>query len=182
MSHTQESKPNSQSNELWFNKTNYMSKYLDEKSKKIINQIKNKNMKSLIFALLIPLLSFSQTYYTDALNFQNNIRSYHNVNNLLYSSDLALEAQMWADYLAETDKLSISSDNYGESIFWADKSYIRNNNKDVLLEASINWLISAGDESTYSQMIYGNTNNIGFGVSENENSIYVVAKYDKLYE
>jgi hypothetical protein len=44
MTHTHQSKPHSQSdiNEYWFKKTNYMSKFLSENSKKIINKIKSK--------------------------------------------------------------------------------------------------------------------------------------------
>jgi len=182
MNHTEQLKHHSQSDDIWFKKTNYPGEWLSKKSKDIINQINQKNMKNLLFTLLLPLLSFSQTYYTDALNFQNNIRSYYNVNSLSHSSDLALEAQMWANHLASVDQILVSSDNYGENIFWADKNYIKDNNKNVLLEASINWILYSDDQSTYNQMIYGNTSNIGFGVAENENSIYVVAKYDKLYE
>jgi predicted transcriptional regulator len=45
MSHTQESKQNLQSDELWFSKSNYMYKYLSERSKKIIEKIKLNNGK-----------------------------------------------------------------------------------------------------------------------------------------
>jgi len=48
----EESKHHSQSDELWFIKTNYASEWLSEKSKKIIEQIKNKHMKKFIFTLL----------------------------------------------------------------------------------------------------------------------------------
>lgn len=44
MSHTHQSKPNSQSDidELWFSKNNYMQKFLSEESLRIINKIKQK--------------------------------------------------------------------------------------------------------------------------------------------
>ena len=182
MSRTDQSKHHSQLDDLWFQKSNYPANWLSEKSNEIINKIKQKNMKNLIFTLLLPLISFSQTYYTQALNFQNNIRSFYDVNSLSYSPELALEAQMWADYMADTDTFKVSSDNYGENIFWADREYITAYKKDVLLEASINWILDAEDTATLEQMIYGEAMRVGFGVSQNEESIFVVAKYDKLYE
>lgn len=43
MNHTHQSKENSTSDyEPWFVKSNYMSKFLSEESKKIINKLKNK--------------------------------------------------------------------------------------------------------------------------------------------
>ena len=43
MNHTHQSKENSTSEyEPWFSKNNYMSKFLDERSKRIINKLKNK--------------------------------------------------------------------------------------------------------------------------------------------
>ena len=62
MSHTNKSKPHSQS-KLWFQKSNYMQKFLTKQSNEIINKINKKNMKNLIFTLLIPVLSWGQTYY-----------------------------------------------------------------------------------------------------------------------
>lgn len=42
MSHTQQSKQNSQSEfEYWFKKNNYPAEWLSEKSKEIINRLKN---------------------------------------------------------------------------------------------------------------------------------------------
>ena len=79
MSHTQESKQNLQSEKLCFNKTNYMAKYLSKKSNKIIEKIKNKNMKKFIFIMLFPVFAIGQNYYDDALRFQNNIRSYYDM-------------------------------------------------------------------------------------------------------
>lgn len=179
---TKQSKHHSQSDDIWFKKTNYPGEWLSTKSKNIINQLKNKNMKKLLFTLLLPLFSFAQFSHLEALNFQNNIRSYYNITNLLYSPDLALEAQMWANYIAETDQFILSDDSYGESVFWTDKNYAIINGKDVLLEASLNWALDSSDGATYNQMIYKNATQVGFGVAESVDGIYVVAKYDKLYE
>jgi len=177
-----ESKLPSRSDKLWFQKNNYPGEWLSEKSKKIVEQIKNKNMKKFIFTLLFPIFVFGQTYYDNALQFQNTVRSYYDAPLLSYNNDLALEAQAWAEYLAQTDTFTVSSDNYGENIFYINRMYAINNNKDVLLEATLNWIIDPDDWSTFNQIIYPEATNIGFGVAENKESIYVVAKYNKLYE
>ena len=177
-----ESKLPLQSDKLWFQKNNYPGEWLSKKSKKIIEQIKNKNMKKFIFTLLFPIFVFGQTYYDNALQFQNTVRSYYDAPLLSYNNNLALEAQAWAEYLAETDTFAVSSDNYGENIFYIDRIYANINKKDVLLEATLNWIIDTDDWSTFNQIIYPEATNIGFGVAENNESIYVVAKYNKLYE
>ena len=177
-----ESKRPSQSDKLWFQKNNYPGEWLSEKSKKIVEQIKNKNMKKFIFTLLFPIFVFGQTYYDNALQFQNNVRSYYDLPLMSYNNDLALEAQAWAEYLAEIDDIKLSTDNYGENIFYIDRIYAGSRKKDVLLEASINWIIDSDNYNTFNQIIYPEATNIGFGVAENNESIYVVAKYNKLHK
>jgi hypothetical protein len=176
------SKRHLQSNELWFQKANYAAEWLSEESKKIVEQIKNKDMKKFIFTLLFPIFALGQTYYDNALQFQNTVRNYYDAPLLSYNNDLALEAQAWAEYLAETDTFTVSSDNYGENIFYINRMYAVNNNKDVLLEATLNWIIDPDDWSTFNQIVYPEATNVGFGIAENKESIYVVAKYNKLYE
>lgn len=184
MSHTQESKQNLLSKDLWFKKENYMSKFLNKKSKSIINKIKNKNMKNLIFTLLLlPSLAFSQSDYMEAIKFQNTLRSYYDFQPLSYNQELSINAQQWAEYLAETDDFVVSMDGYGENIFSVSKEYIRNKNKNVYLEASMNWILDVDEDySTYNQILYDKASSIGFGISENNEYIYIVAKYDKLHE
>ena len=128
------------------------------------------------------MLSFAQTYYDSALNFQNTIRSYYDITPLSYNNNLSIAAQEWADYMANTDSFTVSTDNYGENIFYINKAYVFENGKDVLLEASLNWVLDSVDNSTYNQIIYPDATSIGFGISENNESIYVVAKYNKLYK
>jgi len=184
MSTTKQSEQNSQSdNEFWFQKNNYMYQYLSEESKKIVEKINKKYMKNLIFSfILLPLISYSQTYYTSGLRFHNEVRSFYDLPALRYNNELSLEAQMWAEHMAATDSFTTSKDGYGENIFWIDRNYARLHNKNILLEASINWILNSDDYSTYNQALYEGASNIGFGMAENENTIYVVAKYDKLYE
>lgn len=182
MSHTDKSKHPSQS-KLWFQKSNYMGKFLSKESNKIINQINKKNMKNLIFTLLIPVLSWGQNYYDSALIFQNNIRSYYDIPMLSYDDELSLAAQQWADHMAATDTFSISDDNYGENIFYMSSDYASRMQKNVLLEASLNWILEPTDNySSYNQIIYPEADRVGFGISYSDDAIYIVAKYNKLYK
>lgn len=178
----EQSKQNSQYKEqTWIQKTNFMGQFLSEKSNKIIEKIQKKYMKSLIFSLLFTVATSAQ--YNAALNFHNQVRNYYDLTPLSYDNNLAYEAQQWADEIAATDNFSTSTDNYGENIFHMNRSYYLEYKKDVLLEASINWLIDIQDNySTYNQALYSGASRIGFGIAENEESIYVVAKYDKLYK
>ena len=137
--------------------------------------------KVIILFVLTPIISFSQTYYDSALNFQNEIRNYYDLKPLEYDSSLSLHAQEWADYIAETDDFKVSDDNFGESIFSIQKIYCYSRNKNPYLEASINWIIDTDDSNTLNQILYEDVKRVGFGLAENHNYIYVVAKYDSIY-
>lgn len=177
----EESKQNSQYEDNWIKKNNYMGKFLSKESNEIINKIKKKYMKNLIFSLLFTVAASGQ--YNAALDFHNQVRNYYDLTPLSYDSNLAYEAQLWAEEIATTDNFSTSIDNYGENIFSMSRLYYLRHRKDAFLEASINWLIDIqGDYSTYNQALYSEASRIGFGIAENEESIYVVAKYDKLYK
>ena len=140
-------------------------------------------MKKLLLLISIaPSILFSQTFYTKALTYQNDVRLYYDLNPLEYDSDLSLKAQEWADYMASTDDFNVSNDNLGENIFYAEKDYIIKNNKNSFLEATLNWILERDDYSTFNQITYKNAKRVGFGVAENHEYIYVVAKYDKLYK
>jgi hypothetical protein len=182
MNHTKQSKLHSQSGDIWFKKTNYPGEWLSKKSKDIINQINQKNMKNLLFTLLLlfPLMSFGQLDYKRALTFQNDIRSFHDLNKLKYDNSLAESAKVWAIYLAETNKFEFSDDDKGELIYYYKK---RENIKieDYLLDASIGWAIKYNEEETFKQIICEDCEYIGFGIAENIDYIYVVARYNKLY-
>ena len=138
--------------------------------------------KVIILFVLSPIISFSQTYYDSALNFQNEVRNYYDLKPLEYDSSLSLHAQEWADYIAETDDFKVSDDDFGESIFSIQKIYCYSRNKNPYLEASINWIIDTNDSNTLNQILYEDVKRVGFGVAENHEYIYVVAKYDKLYK
>ena len=138
--------------------------------------------KLILITILTPIISFSQTYYDSALNFQNSIRSYYDLTPLSYDNDLSLIAQEWAEYMAETDKFEVSEDSYGENIFAISTEYIFSKGKKPCLEASMNWILESEDNLTLDQIIYKDAKRVGFGVAQNDEYIYVVAKYDKLYE
>ena len=138
--------------------------------------------KLILITILTPIISFSQTYYDSALNFQNSIRSYYDLTPLSYDNDLSLIAQEWAEYMAETDKFEVSDDSYGENIFAISTEYVFSKGKQPCLEASMNWILESEDNRTLDQIIYEDAKRVGFGVAENHEYIYVVAKYDKLYK
>ena len=109
--------------------------------------------KLILITILIPIISFSQTYYDSALNFQNEVRNYYDLKPLEYDSNLSLHAQEWADYIAETDDFKVSDDDFGESIFSIQKIYCYSRNKNPYLEASINWIIDTDDSNTLNQIL-----------------------------
>ena len=137
--------------------------------------------KVIILFVLTPIISFSQTYYDSALNIHNEVRNYYDLTPLSYDSDLSLKAQEWAEYIASTDSFEVSDDEYGENIFAISTEYVFTKGKQPCLEASMNWILESDDDSTLKQIIYEDAKRIGFGVAENHEYIYVVAKYDKLY-
>ena len=140
-------------------------------------------MKNIIILFVLsPIISFSQTFYDSALNFQNEIRNYYDLKPLKYDSSLSLHAQEWAEYIALTDSFEVSDDEYGENIFAISTEYVFTKGKQPCLEASINWILESDDDSTLKQIIYEDAKRIGFGVAENHEYIYVVAKYDKTYK
>ena len=138
--------------------------------------------KLILITILTPIISFSQTYYDSALNFQNEVRNYYDLKPLEYDSSLSLHAQEWADYIAETDDFKVSDDDFGESIFAIQKIYCNIRKKNPYLEASINWIIDTDNSNTLNQILYEDVKRVGFGFAENQEYIYVVAKYDKLYK
>lgn len=182
MNHTKQSKPLSQSDDIWFKKTNYPGEWLSKKSKDIINQINQKNMKNLLFTLLLfPLLSFGQLNYEKALTFQNDIRSFYGLNALKYNDSLSVAAQVWAEHLSKTDSLGFSDDDKGELIyFYTKQKNVKIN--DYLLDASVGWAIRYDEEETFKQIICEECDYMGFGIAENKDYIYVVAKYNEIYK
>ncbi len=139
-------------------------------------------MKNLILILLFPIFINAQVEYFTALNFQNNIRSYYNLDLLSYDKELSNKAQAWANHIAATNNFTREDDLYGETIYALDKEYY-NQQVNYILDAVVHWTLSEDDNRVpFYQMIYPDISKVGFGISENAESIFVVAKYDKIYQ
>jgi len=140
-------------------------------------------MKQLILLFtLTPIFLFSQTSYSSALSLQNRIRDYYDLNPLELDSELSRSAQQWAEHIVETGEFEVSDDNFGENIYRTSIEYVFSMGKQPCLEASLNWVLESEDQSTLNQIIFEGASRVGFGVAQNDEYIYVVAKYDKLYE
>ena len=139
-------------------------------------------MKNLLLIILFPISLLSQSLHSEALNFQNNIRSYYDLSPLEYDEDLSNEAQKWAEHLALTDDFEVSDDNYGENIYALELEYYFSKAHNIYLEASINWVLDSEDELTLNQIKFHKAKLVGFGKAQSKRYIYVVAKYDKLSE
>ena len=134
--------------------------------------------KLVLILLLLPFLSKAQ--FNEAVNFQNNIRSYYNLNPYNVDSDLNKKAQAWANHMALTDEFDLSSDSLGETIYYFKKTSPEKPNN-MFLDAAVSWVIDS-DSSSFNQTICKDCLSVGFGIAENFEYIYVVAKYDKLYK
>ena len=130
-----------------------------------------------MFCVTAQILTFSKG---KAINFQNTVRSYYELPLLNLDRELSQDAQMWADEMARTDVFDFSDSTYGESIYRLDKSdFLIPRNP--YLDAAVGWL-QAWEQPEYYQTLCGECNYVGYGKSENDFYIYVVAKYDKLYQ
>ena len=130
-----------------------------------------------MFCVNAQILTFSKG---KAINFQNTVRSYYELPLLNLDRELSQDAQMWADEMARTDVFDFSDSTYGESIYRLDKSdFLIPRNP--YLDAAVGWL-QAWEQPEYYQTLCGECNYVGYGKSENDFYIYVVAKYYKLYQ
>ena len=147
----------------------------------------------LLTTLLVSSISFGQTNndflklniydINEGLRIQNDVREYFDLNPYEIDSSLSEKAQIWAKYLAKVDSLEISTDEYGESVYVTEKSYINDRNKSLFKEAILNWLIYNEEQeaSAYQQIISKIATKIGVGFYSNSERYYVVAKYDSIY-
>ncbi len=142
--------------------------------------------KLLLLLLFVPLVSFGQNNQKEeALEYQNITRSYYNLPPLSLSKTLNEKASIWAETLAIKDSLFFSPDDYGELLYYSDKDtefYSENLNANWFLDASIGWIIAGSDSNEFKQVNCINCVLMGFGIAENEDRIYVVGKYDYIFE
>ena len=98
----------------------------------------------------------------------------------MYDETLAKKAQKWADKLAELDTVKVSGDSFGENVYRVRKiTETTLESFNPFLDASIFWTIGEEDISL-DQLKHKNASLVGFGLSENKERIYVVAKYDNV--
>ena len=120
---------------------------------------------------------------SEGLRIQNDFREYLDLEPYEVDSTLTREAQKWANYLSLIDDLEVSDDEYGELIFSIDKKYADSKGVSIFKEATIDWILSNGEEdnSTYLQIISEKATKIGVGFANSMSYYYVVAKYDSIY-
>jgi len=130
-----------------------------------------------IFCVNAQILTSSKN---KAVDFQNIVRDYYELPLLTLDKELSKDAQMWADEMARTDVFDFSDSVYGETLYRLDKNdFLIPNNP--YLDAAVGWL-QAYEQPEYFQTLCNGCNYVGYGKSENDFYIYVVAKYDKLYQ
>ena len=135
--------------------------------------------KLILISLFTPILSFSQSS-KPAIKFINQARSYFYFEELKNDKNLSKKAEVWAKHIANVDSLELSTDEHGEALFRIKLTEGKNINN-IFLDSAVGWLLEK-DTPQYYQLLCSNCSKIGFGVAENHEYIYVVAKYDKLYE
>jgi hypothetical protein len=139
-------------------------------------------MKKLLF-LLFPLISLAQSYNEkEALNLQNQFRSYHFIDTLTYCDTLEVKAKRWAKHLAFIDDLALDKDSIGSNIYRIQKiTETISNNFNPALDATIFWITNES-KLMLQQVLEPEASKIGIGIAENKNRYYVVAKYNNVIE
>lgn len=163
-----------------------------------------KNQLIFFIFLTIGIFSNGQTVSTNtgsqklnsdqapALQFHNDARQEVGTDHLVWSNELSLYAQQWADYLANSGCQSkhrgprdTNGKNYGENIAYSSGTY-------TLLEGSKSWYSEIKkfqnitlngtnwyDSGHYTQMVWRNTKKVGMGIAKCSNgATIVVANYD----
>jgi len=178
MTHIPQSKPRSQSDtEPWFQKNNYMSRFLSEDSKRIINKIKQKNMNKILYILLLlPIFAIGQSNVNEALKFQNTLRTYYYADPLSIDPNLSLSANNFANELLLSDSLYTQNDDFAEAVFSIENNDLPAN-YNPYLDASIAWAIDTDDFITLDNMLSSDYSFVGFGVAKSTTKIIVVAKF-----
>ena len=120
---------------------------------------------------------------SEGLRIQNDFREYFDLEPYVEDSTLTREAQKWAEHLARTEEFEVSTDDLGESIFYVYRDYADQRVLNLFKEASLNWLLTKGEEeeSPFLQIISKKATKIGVGIAKSMEGYYVVAKYDSIY-
>jgi|TARA_B100001996_G_scaffold97681_1_gene73141 hypothetical protein len=137
-------------------------------------------MKNLILLLLL-LTNILSAQVTEALYVQNLARTAISVKPLVLSESLALEAQLWADYMAKHEVFTANLENeYSENVYWFNKNGNAIVPPNFYTDASMYWMLPLNaDYSTVKQVLCVDCEYLGFGKAENDTHIFIVAVYDK---
>ena len=135
-------------------------------------------MKKIILLLIAPLVSYSQEL-NSALNFHNTLRGYYDLKPLTINDELNIIAKERAEIIAQEDKFIHSENDYGENFFYTTEIKL---SRDYFLEASVGWVVEDFDELSVRQILCSECEEIGFGISINDEKVYIVAVYDKMFD
>lgn len=144
------------------------------KVKILLTKLKIKNMNKIICILMfLPILAKAQI--DEALVFQNIIRaSYFNLDNYKVSDELSAEAQIMADHLAITNEYVYETTDVSLYRTRSEDSFIEN----YYLDATIFWAVGGEKTLEFQNMSCDTCKEVGYGLSRNNQYVYVVAKYD----
>ena len=120
---------------------------------------------------------------TEGLRIQNDIRESFGLKPYAMDSTLNRRAQERSNHLAIIDSIDISTDELGESVFYAERYNIDQLYKSLFQEATINWIVTReqGSDQAYQQITSEKATKIGVGFAQSLFNYYVVAKYDSIY-
>jgi len=154
-------------------------------------------MKTLKNLLILSFVLFASSWECDlsgldedikgALNVHNEAREEVGVDAIVWSSSLANEAEDYAQELAKSGRFKHSKTDDGENLYWYSST-----NQNPMTEASKSWYEEIqlyryrkccgpnfSDTGHYTQMVWGNTTEIGMGVAVSKSGeTYVVARYN----
>ena len=78
-----------------------------------------------------------------------------------------------AKFLAEQDKISFTDNGLGESVFFTSYLVL---SRDYFLEATLAWILEEYDEFSLNQILCYNCKEIGFGVSNEQTTKFMLLK------
>lgn len=154
-------------------------------------------MKILKNLLILSFVLFASSWYSDlsvlneditgALKVHNEARDEVGVNAVVWSISLANDAEEYAKKLAKSGRFEHSKSEDGENLYWYSSTH-----QNPMTEASKSWYEEIqlyryrkccgpnfSDTGHYTQMVWGNTTEIGMGVAVSKGGeTYVVARYN----
>ncbi len=125
--------------------------------------------------------------YQDALELHNNARKDVGVEPLIWSEQLAREAQRYASEMARTGKFEHAEVDDGENLYWhsaeinspgvaASNAWIEEKSE---YNHRGNWNDNWQAAGHYTQIVWRSTTHMGLGVAvSNSGETYVVARYN----